>query len=119
MQYQTDYVLRLIEQMGGLVRAAFERVRGGAGDAESYEMAQQAIGLALDVDPELVVRLSPSSLAGLVEMSNLDDRVVELIAEALTVEVEALEGQGEIIRAGIRREQAVAVLGLLDTGHAN
>lgn len=119
MEYQSDYVLRLIEQMGGLIRRALERLRIGQGGDDPYDLAQQAIGLALDFDADLVVRLAPSSLASLVEMNNPDDRVIELIAEALQVEAETLEGQGEVMLASTRREQSMAVLGLLDTSRAN
>lgn len=47
MPFQTDYVLRLIEQLSGLVRGAMEKV--GAKDTEDpREIAGEAIGLALD-----------------------------------------------------------------------
>jgi hypothetical protein len=118
MQYQSDYVLRLIEQMGGLVRRALEVLKLGS-DEESYELAEQAIGLALDIDPSLAARLAPQSLASLLEMNNLDDRVIQLVGEALLVQARALESAGEIIEAGVRRDQSAAVLALLDPSRAN
>ena len=118
MHYQSDYVLRLIEQMGGLVRAAIEALRMG-GDAQSHDLADRAIGLATGLDPLLTGRLSPTSLANLVEMNNLDDRVIELIAEALQVQAEALESGGELVAAEVKRQQAASLLALLDRGRAN
>jgi hypothetical protein len=118
MQYQSDYVLRLIEQMGGLIRRATEQMRSG-GAEEPYELADQAIGLALDIDPAVASRLSPQSLVSLLELSNLDDRVIVLVAEALELEAEVLQSSGEMIAADVRREQASAVRSLLGPTHAN
>jgi hypothetical protein len=119
VRYESDYVLRLIEQMGALMRAAFELTRGGSEGESPYDYTQQAIGLALDIDPALAVRLSPQSLASLIEMGNLDERVIRLVAEALTLEGEYLDHQGELMEGDVRRLQARAVLGLLDANHAN
>lgn len=118
MQYQSDYVLRLIEQLGGLVRRALEMARLGS-DEEPYELADEAIALALDVDPALVARLAPGSLAALLDMRNLDDRVVQLVYDALMLQADVLERSGELVDAGVRREQAQAVERLLDPGRAN
>ncbi len=118
MQYESDYVLRLIEQMGGLVRRALQMLRLGS-DAEPYRLAEEAIGLALDIDPHVAIRLSPQSLSSLVEMTNLDARVIKLVAEALSVQADALEHIGEIVDAGFRRQQSAAVLALLDPSRAN
>jgi len=55
LPYQSDYVLRLIEQITGLIRRAMEKM--GLGDAEEpCELAGQAIGLALGLDPALASR---------------------------------------------------------------
>lgn len=118
MLYQSDYVLRMIEQIGSLIRRALESMRLG-GAEESYELAEQAIGLAVDLDPQVAARLAPASLASLLELNNLDDRVIELVAEALDIQALALEGGGELIEASLRRDQAVAVRTLLDPNRAN
>ncbi len=118
MQYQSDYVLRLIEQMGSLIRRSLEMIRAG-GDEEPLELAEEAVGLALDVDPSLARKLAPQSLVSLLEMRNLDDRVLGMVAEALEIETELLEGAGELVDAAVRRDQAAAVRGMLDPGRAN
>lgn len=118
MRYQSDYVLRVIEQMGSLIRRALEQLRLGA-DEEPIELADQALGLALDMDPKMVSRLSPSSLASFLALNLPDDRVLDLVVEALDVEAEALEGRGEIVMSRLRREQAEAVRTLLDPASAN
>lgn len=118
MQYQSDYVLRLIEQMGGLVRRAIEMLRHG-GEEEPYVLAEEAIGLALDVSPDVAARLSPQSMTALLEMRNVDDRVIELVAQSLELQHEVLQRNGEMIVAGVRKQQAEAVRSLLDPSRAN
>ncbi len=118
MQYQSDYILRLIEQMGALIRRALEQV--GIGSAEEpYELLEQAVGLALDMDPSLAARLSPQSLRSIVEMSTLDDRVLALLADALDATADISEREGALADATLRRDQAVAVRSLLDPLRAN
>ena len=112
MRYQTDYVLRLIEQLGGLIREALEKL--GMKDAEEpCQLAGEAIGLALDMDPVLAADLSPQSLLSLLRLGSLDDRVITLVQQAIEVEAAALGNRGDVIAAGFRREQADAVRSLL------
>jgi len=118
VQYQSDYILRLIEQMGSLIRQALEEARSGASD-EPYELAEQALGLALDIDPSVAARLSPQSLASMLDLSSLDDRVLELVAQALEVEADAREKDGGVMESTLRREQAAAVRALVDPQRAN
>ncbi len=118
MVYESDYVLRLVEQMAGLVRRALHALSIGS-EESTYELAEEAIGLALDLDPDVVNRLAPQSLSALLELQNHDDRVLRLVAEALTAQADALEQAGEFFDAGLRREQAKAVLKMLDPNRAN
>lgn len=118
MQYQSDYVLRLIEQMGALIRRALEHY-GEADPGEPFELAQQVIGLALEMDPDVVGRLSPDSLKSLIDLQSFDDRVLVLVAEALDIEADALEGVGEVLNGALRREQSSAVRSLMDPTRAN
>jgi hypothetical protein len=105
--------LRLIEQLGGLIRQALEKL--GIKDAEEpRQLAGQAIGLALAMDPTLASGLSPQSLVSLFKLSSLDDRVIELVLQAIEVEATALESRDDVIAAGFRHEQANAVRLLLE-----
>ena len=112
MPYETDYILRLIEQLSGLVRGALERL-GLKEAGERTEIAGQAIGLALGIDPDLAARLSPQSLASMLRLGSLDDRVVELVAQAIEIEAGELQRDGEPDVAEIRGRQAGAVRSLL------
>lgn len=98
--------------MAALVRRALEK--SGIKDAEEpHEVADQAIGLALDMDPGLASRLSPESLVSLLELGSLDDRVIELVAQAIELELGALQAGGDTISAEFRRSQAAVVRSLI------
>jgi hypothetical protein len=119
LPYQSDYILRIIEQMGATLREAFARFSGGAEPDESLELTESAIGLVVDMDPKLFLRFSPQSMVSFVTISGLDPRVVAKLAEALDLEGDILEAEGNLVDAHVRREQALALAGSIDPAHAN
>jgi hypothetical protein len=119
LEYQNDYVLRLIEQMGAALRLATRRFAEGASADESLEATDDAIRAVVDIEPSLFLRMSPASMASLLEISNLDDRLVTKLAEALLLQADILQSEASIVEAGVRREQAAAVLESIDPGRAN
>ncbi len=119
MEYQNDYILRLIEQMGSAIRLAFQRFREGGSAARSIDIVDSAIGLAVDMDPTLFLRLAPHSMVSFLEISSYDDRLARKVAEALLLQADLLESDGYLVEAGVRREQAAAVLDSLDPMKAN
>jgi hypothetical protein len=119
LQYQSDYILRIIEQMGAALREAFARFRVGADPEEPLELTERAIGLVVDMDPKLFLRLSPQSMVSFIEISGLDARVVAKLAEALELEADILDTEGNILEANVRREQARALSDAMDPANAN
>ncbi len=98
--------------MAAVIRRALEK--SGLKDAgEPSAVADQAIGLALDMDPALASRLSPESLVSLLELGSLDDRVIELVAQAIELDLETLQAEGDTVLATLRRSQANAVRALM------
>ena len=49
MQYQDDYILRLVEQLGSMMRLAFSRFREGQSSSEPLDVTNQAIQMIVDV----------------------------------------------------------------------
>jgi len=119
VQYQNDYILRIIEQMGTAIREAFRRFRDGESAEESLELTNQAIGLVLDMDPGPFLRLAPPSMLSFPQIPGFADRLCLKLAEALELQAEVLLSEGALIEAGVRREQAAAVLASIDPAHAN
>jgi hypothetical protein len=119
VQYQNDYILRIIEQIGAAIRDAFKRFREGDDVEAPLELTNQAIGLVVDMDPALFLKLAPPSMVSFLEISGFDDRLVEKLAEALELQAEILLSEGALIEAGVRREQAAAVRASIDPANAN
>jgi hypothetical protein len=119
MQYQDDYILRLVEQLGSMMRLAFSRFREGQSSSEPLDVTNQAIQMIVDVDSELFVRFSPQSMVAYLELTGFDDRLVVKLAEALSLQAEILESEGALVLAAVRREQAQAVLESIDPRRAN
>ena len=119
MEYQKDHVLRIIEQMGAALRDASRRFSEGAPADESIEATNEAIGLVVELPPEVFLQMSPQSMVSLLEMFASDDRVYSNVANALLLQAEVLQAEGSLIEAGVRREQAAAVLDFIDPSRAN
>jgi len=119
MQYQDEYILRLVEQLGSMMRLAFSRFREGQGSPGPLDVTKQAIQMIVDVDADLFVQFSPQSMVSFIELSGFDDRLVVKLAEALNLQAESLESDGDLVLAGVRREQAQAVLESIDPQRAN
>jgi hypothetical protein len=114
MVFQNDYILRLIEEFGAVLREALRRFRAGDPPKESVEDIDKAIGLAVDMDPQLFMNLTPRSMVSFLELSNLDDRLTRQLAEALLLQADMLEAQGQPAKATTKREQAAAILASLE-----
>ena len=111
MPYQTDYVMRLIEQLSGVIRAMKQRLssgRPGASD-ETEETATQAISLVLGVDPLVGSRLSPETLTMMIRLGDVHPDVLPFLAEALELDAQALDADDRGAEAEARRAQAAAV----------
>jgi hypothetical protein len=113
--YQADYVLRLIEQLSGFIRGAKERLGVGK-PAEPEEVAGEAISLVLGMDPFVASRLTPQTLATMLQLGDVNRDVLPLLAEAIELDVQALEAGGRTAEAETRRAQAAAVRSLMGPG---
>lgn len=113
MPQQQDYILRLIEQLGAVIREALGKSRGKDPD-ERLELAGEAIGLALSMDAATASNLTPASLAALLELGDIDARVMGLLQQALDIEAVDLEEHGDLTTAMLRRDQVKAIRSVLE-----
>jgi hypothetical protein len=111
MPYQSDYVTRLIEQLSGVIRAARERLGEGK-PCEPEDVAAEAIGLVLGMDPLVASRLTPQTLATMLRLGEVHPDVLPLLAEAIELDVETLKAAERTAEAQTRRGQADAVRSL-------
>lgn len=119
MRYPLDDNRHLVEQLDGLVEQARDRFRSHGDAVGSLELSSQAIEMATALDASMFLSLDPPSMVSFLEMSNSDDRVIEIVADALESQAEVADGSGLFVEAGGRREQADAVRELLSPLHEN
>lgn len=105
--------------MGTTLRTATERFAQGASSEESLEATNVAIGLAVELPTDLFLRMSPTTMVALLELSASDDRMIEKVAQALLLQADVFQAEGLLIDAGVRRDQAAAVLEFIDPARAN
>ncbi len=113
MRQENDYILRLIEQLGAMIRTALGKL-GVKDPEERPEVAGESIGLALSMDPAMASNLAPQSLGALLRLAEVDARVLALLQQALEIEATAFEDQGDLTTAMLRRDQAEAIRSLLE-----
>ena len=102
---QRDYILEVIDDFTSTVTA-------GLGNAletqteESLDGVEAAVAELIDLSPETALALSPDSLVTMMLLSGVADSVAEYALDRLSHVYEQL---GDEDKAGLRRQQAVAV----------
>jgi len=109
--YQTDWLLRQIEQMGDVLRrlvAALREHRPG----EAIALSREAVEGLLDTDPDLIDALTGDGLVTLLSAGGaLDTFRAHMLAELLMARADALAMQGRIADASAQRQRARSLLG--------
>ena len=70
--YETDYILRIIQQMGAILRRMMEEMRGER-PGEVYETSREALRLLLGVPPTLTDSLTADGLVALLSPGGMFD----------------------------------------------
>jgi len=109
----------VLDQLSGLVEQARDRFRNVGDATGSLELSGEAIEIATSMEAARFLSLDPPSMASFLEMANTDDRVIEIVADAIESQAEVADGSGLFVEATARREQAHAVRDLLGPLHTN
>lgn len=108
--YQSDYILRLIEQMGVLLRRIVAALREVRPD-EALELTDEALELSLGMGPEVFGSLTGEGLIMLLGAGgDPDPAQALLVGEALVRRSQALAALGNEERARWESDRARAVL---------
>ncbi|KAF0209431.1 MAG: ribosome small subunit-dependent GTPase A [Actinomycetota bacterium] len=106
---QSDYILRLIEQVGTVLRRAL-KARGEEPGAALLS-ADEALRLTVSAEPSLIDALTPESLvAFLAAGGELDVARAVLLARVLEARADAFDGVGQPAEADAQREKADALM---------
>lgn len=108
--YQSDWLLRQIEQMGAALRRMLAALREQRPD-EAVALSREAVGELMDTDPGIVDALSGEGLVTLLSAGGtLDTFRAHMLAEVLMARAEALGMQGLGAEAAAERQRARVLL---------
>ena len=108
--FQSDYILRVIEQLGALVRRMLSALRE-ARPEETLELSDEALGLALDLDPGVALALTGEGLLTFMgAASEVDPTQALMVGEVLAARAHAFDLLGDNERFVAESERAAIVL---------
>ncbi len=108
--YQTDWLLRQIEQMGDVLRRLVAALREHRPD-DALELSREAVEELLDTDAALIDALTGEGLVSMLSAGGgLDTFGAHMLAELLIARADALTMHGQIAQASADRERARVLL---------
>ncbi len=106
---EEDYIIRLLMNFFAGIRRCIEREEERRQPSEAARELDTLVGDAVDLDPDMLLTLTPDSAAGLLKISGVDPRVVEYVSRTLLLSSSYYSEAGENDLAGLREQQAHAL----------
>lgn len=114
--YESDYILRIIAQLGGLLRRAIAELR--TDPAEALRLAEEAVRTSADAGLTLIDALSAEGLVAYLSAGgDIDVARAVVLARALEGRASALEAGGDAARADEQRGKVAALLAAARSAH--
>lgn len=111
--FENDYIMRVIAQVGVMVRAMLAKLALKDGEA-ALETSRDALQLLLGLPPGLADSLTADGFVALLSPSGaFDPKRGRLTAEVLVLRARAHEVSGDEIRAASERAKAQRVIALV------
>ncbi|MBN2847429.1 MAG: hypothetical protein JXP72_03145 [Coriobacteriia bacterium] len=108
--YQTDWLLRQIEQMGDVLRRLIAALREHRPE-DAIALTREAVRDLLDTDADLVDALTGEGLVTLLSAGGTLDTVrAHMLAELLVARADALSLQGRTVASARERQRARTLL---------
>lgn len=108
--YQSDWLMRQIEQMGDVLRRLIAALREHRPE-EAVALSREAVEGLLDTDPDLIDALTGEGLVTLLSAGGtLDTFRAHMLAELLVARADALSMQGRTADASAQRQRARTLL---------
>jgi hypothetical protein len=105
---EQDYLMRMFIAFAAALREALAGHAHHDNQLARHQL-ESTIGLAADMDPDVLLALAPESVATVLSLGSLDDNVAEYIVHALMLESNYLAEDGYDAKSALRKRQANAV----------
>jgi len=110
--YETDYILRIIQQMGAILRRMMEEMRGER-HGEVYDTSREALQLLLGIPPTLTDSLTAEGLVALLSPGGMfDPERGRLAAEVFVRRAQAGTLLGDEAGVAVDRAKALRLISL-------
>ena len=107
--FEQDYLMRLILGYFKTIVVVVKRGNKEKDPLGAAEMLENAIGEATEIDGAVLLSLSPESIAGILQVSGTDPKVIGYVAHGLLLESHYLMLAYDLARAELREAQARAL----------
>ncbi|MDO5329287.1 MAG: hypothetical protein Q4E88_04225 [Coriobacteriia bacterium] len=107
--FERDYLVRMLVEFAASIRRAMQRARAEEDLDGACMTLESSISNATDLDGEVLLSLSPESIAQVMQVSDVDPRVVTYIAHSMKLESEYLIELNKKEKAELRIAQANAL----------
>ncbi len=107
--FERDYLMRIFLQFAEAIRRSWTRAGKDRNPRAAADMLETAIGDAAEIDGSTLLSLAPESMAGVLQVSGVDPRVIEYIARSLLLTSGYLRDAGEDELAQLREAQARSI----------
>ncbi|WP_251178553.1 hypothetical protein [Adlercreutzia agrestimuris] len=104
--FEQDYLMRILLQYAEILRRSWFKANHEKDPRGAAEMLEASIGEATDIDGATLLSLAPESMGAILQVSGVDERVVEYITRSLALASEYLREDGQHLLADLRLEQA-------------
>jgi hypothetical protein len=105
--FENDYIMRMILRLVEAIRRSLDK--GYTNLEEEEAELERAIGDAVDMDPQLLLSLTPESVVSMLQLGSFDAKLGGYVVRALFYEADLLEEQERFGSADLRRAQAQAI----------
>lgn len=107
--FEQDYLMRMMIAFAEAIRRSMEKARGEKDPSEAALIIENAVSHATNLDGEVLLSLSPDSIASVLQVSGTDPGVIEYLSRSLLLESDYLQQAGNNDLAKLRSEQAHAL----------
>lgn len=107
--YQSDWLLRQIEQMGDVLKRLLSALREHR-PQDAVALSREAVGELLDTDPDLIDSLSGEGLVALLSAGGMDTFRAHMLGELLVARAGALAEMGRQAEAALEAKRAATLL---------
>lgn len=107
--FEQDYLMRILLQYAEILRRSWFTAKEDRDPKRAADMLEDAVGEATDLDGNVLLSLSPDSIASVLQVSGVDPNVVEYVARSLMLASTYLDEAGDTALSQVRMGQARAL----------